>query len=74
MAVTLQMVFVNAAGDKVTLSLPDAREDLAAAEVKTAMEGIISRNIFTSSGGDLTAISSARVVTRDTTDIDVLNA
>ncbi|MGQ9498147.1 MAG: DUF2922 domain-containing protein [Desulfotomaculales bacterium] len=71
MAITrrLEMRFLSAAGRTVTLSVPDPRENLTAAEVEMAMNTVISKNIFTSAGGDLTGIAGARIVERVTTDL-----
>lgn len=63
---TLQMVFITAAGAKVTLTLDAPKEGLTAAEVQTAMQTIVAKNIFTSNSGDLTGAVEARIVTRDT--------
>lgn len=68
---TLEMVFANAAGRRVTIRVPDARPDLTAAEVDAAMEQILSKNIFTSSGGDLVGQLGARVVTQDTVELEI---
>lgn len=65
----LEMIFTNAAGRRVTLSVLDPRSDLTPAEVQQTMELILARNIFTSSGGDLVAIAGARVVERETTEL-----
>jgi hypothetical protein len=65
----LEMIFQNAAGRRTTLALPDPRPDLTASEVRAAMELILARNIFTSPGGDLVAIASARIVSRESTDL-----
>lgn len=60
----LELIFINAAGKKTTISLNDPREDLTALEVETAMETIIAKNVFTSTGGDFVALSSARIISR----------
>ncbi|MDK2821762.1 MAG: hypothetical protein PWP31_1727 [Clostridia bacterium] len=65
----LELIFQNAAGRRTTISIQDPRDDLTEAEVQAAMELIINRNIFTSSGGDLTAVIGARIVSRSVTDI-----
>ncbi|MDO7787880.1 DUF2922 domain-containing protein [Desulforamulus aquiferis] len=72
MAATLELVFVNEVGSKVTLRVPDCREDLQPNEVKTVMQNIIAKNIFNSTGGDLIGLAGARVVTRDVSEINVL--
>ncbi len=61
---TLQMIFRNAEGRNVTISVPDARDDLVAAEVETVMTDILGRDIFRSSGGDLMEALKAQVVSR----------
>ncbi|KYH28503.1 DUF2922 domain-containing protein [Neomoorella mulderi] len=65
----LELIFQNAAGRRTTLAVQDPRDNLTEAEVRSVMELILARNIFTSPGGDLTAIAGARIVTRDVTDI-----
>ncbi|NLW07151.1 MAG: DUF2922 domain-containing protein [Clostridia bacterium] len=65
----LELIFQNLSGRRNTLSLPDPREDLTTEDVLTAMELILSRNIFTSPGGDLTDIIAARIVSREVEEI-----
>lgn len=69
MTETLQMIFLNAAGKKVTISVSDPREDLVQADVQAAMSGILAGNVIITEGGDLTAIDSARIVTRNVTEL-----
>ena len=66
---TLRMSFLNQGGNNVTISLDNPKEDLTAAEVQTAMDLIIARNIFTSSGGDLISKAYARVIDTTTTEL-----
>lgn len=66
---TLRMAFLKQGGRNVTLSLDNPRNDLTAAEVQTAMDLIIARNIFTSSGGDLVSKVNARVIDTTTTEL-----
>ncbi len=61
---TLQLIFKNDGGRNVTISMADAREDLEAAEVETVMDNILQRDLFSSSGGDLSSPVLAQVVTR----------
>ncbi len=68
---TLEMIFGNAAGRRVTIRVPDARPDLTAAEVEAAMQQIVNKSIFTSSGGDLVSRLGARVVTQDTVELEI---
>jgi hypothetical protein len=69
---TLELRFSSAAGTTVTLRVPDPKPDLTAEQVETAMNGIIARDVFSSSGGALTGIAGARIVQRETTDLELL--
>lgn len=64
---TLQLSFTNADGRTSSISVADPKAGLTAAEVQTAMQTIISKNVFSTSGGALVAIASARLVSRDVT-------
>jgi hypothetical protein len=63
------MAFLSQTGRNVTMSLDNPRNDLTAAEVQTAMDLIIARNIFTSTGGDLVSKVNARVIDTTTTEL-----
>lgn len=62
----LQMVFRTAGGRRATLSLDDPLETLDATTVQNAMDTIVSKNIFTSSSGDLVEVIEARITSRET--------
>lgn len=66
---TLRMVFRNQAGRNVTISLDNPRDDLTAAEIEAAMDLVIARNIFTSSGGDLVSKQDIRIIDTTTNDL-----
>ena len=66
---TLRMAFLSQTGRNVTMSLDNPRNDLTAAEVQAAMDLIIARNIFTSTGGDLVSKVNARVIDTTTTEL-----
>lgn len=66
---TLQLVFSNADGRTSSLTVQEPKAGLTAAEVQAAMQQIIDRNVFASSGGALVGISAARLVSRDVTSI-----
>lgn len=68
-AKTLRMVFRNQAGKNVTISLDDPRADVTSAEIEAAMDLIIARNIFTSSGGDLVSKQDIRIIDSTTDDL-----
>ena len=65
------MVFLNAAGRRSTISVDNAREDITQQEVQSAMDMIVNRDIFTTSGGDITGIDSAWIVSTEITEIPV---
>ncbi len=66
---TLRMAFINEANRNVTISLDNPKDDLTAAQVQAAMDLIIARNIFTSSGGDLVSKLNARIIDTTTTEL-----
>lgn len=65
----LQMVFGTAGGRRVTLSLLDPLETLDAATVQTAMNTIVSKNIFNTSSGELTTVLGASITSTETTEL-----
>jgi chemotaxis protein CheY-P-specific phosphatase CheC len=71
MAKTLQMVFQNQIGKNVSISVPEVREDVTEAEIKTLMQLIVAKNIFESVGGDLITIMEANLVTREVQELSV---
>jgi len=66
MAKTLEMVFRNASGKSVTLSMIDPKDAITLAEVNTVMQNIISKNIFSTKTGDLVQIVEARIHNNET--------
>ena len=66
---TLKMVFLTQSGARTTISVDNPRDDVTQAEVQAAMNTVVSKNVFTGTGGDLTAIDSAKIVDTTTTDI-----
>jgi hypothetical protein len=66
---TLEMVFQNAAGKNTRISISDPREDLSPAEVQGVMDLIVQKNIFDTTGGDITQALSARIITREVEEI-----
>ncbi len=71
MVKTLQMVFQNQTGKNVSISIGDVKDSITSEEIKTLMQLIISKNIFESTGGDLTTIMSADIVTKDVQEMAV---
>ena len=65
MAKTLELVFRNQSGKEVTINLANPKDDVTQAQAKTVMQDILTKNIFSTKGGDLAQIVDARVLTRD---------
>ncbi len=65
------MKFENVEGKTVTYSIDHPVEPANSVDVNTAMEQVIAQNAFTSSGGDLVAKKSARIVERVVEEIDL---
>lgn len=45
-----------------TVRVPDPKPDLTAEQVGAAMDTILAKNVFSTTGGDLVAMVDARVV------------
>jgi hypothetical protein len=67
----LELVFENEMGGNVTLSLDNPIYPANAAAVSSAMDTIVAQNAFVSSGGDIVAKKSARIVDRTVEDIEI---
>lgn len=72
MSKTLELIFVNAVGDKVTLRVTDPRDDLQETEVRAVMDQVVAKDVFTSTGGSLAGVAGARLVTRDVAELNVI--
>ena len=68
----LLMTFKTTDDRKISLSIDDPREDITEDEIKTAMELVISKNIFTTGGSDIESIVDAKIVVTDTTPYDLV--
>lgn len=73
MAARLEMLFTTEGGRSATVALADPKDGLTGAQVKTVMDTIIAKNIFTAPSGNLASIRGARIVDRQVTEVD-LNA
>lgn len=51
MTKTLELIFVNMAGEKVALRVTDPRDNLQESKVRAVMYQIVAKDVFTSSGG-----------------------
>lgn len=68
----LVMSFKTTDDKGVSLSIDDPREDLTEAEIKAAMDLIVSKNIFAPGGSDIAKAVSAKIVVTDTTPYDLV--
>ena len=71
MSTMLRLTFVTAANGTFNLYIPNPREDILEAEVVTAMETIMNKNIFATGTGTLVALKSAEIITIQKTKFDV---
>lgn len=71
MSKTLAMNFLNEAGKKIAIRVANVKDNVTEAEVSSAMDAIIAKNIFTSTGGDLKTKDSAEIVDKNTTELAV---
>lgn len=69
---TLQMNFTTTGNKTYQISFPAARADLSDSDVNNAMSEIITRNIFSLEGGQLSGKKSARLVTREINDFSLV--
>ena len=67
----LVMTFKTNDDKKVSLSVDNPREDITENEIKSAMELIVSKNVFAPNGSDIVAVVEAKVVVTDTTEYDL---
>lgn len=70
MSETLQMIFSNADGRNITISIADPEVDLTALEVESVMDSVITRNIFQTTGGNIISKVRAQIVART---VDILS-
>lgn len=71
MSKTLVMNFLNEGGSKTAIRVNNVKDGITEAEVSAAMDVIIAKNIFTSTGGDLKTKDSAELVDKTSTELTV---
>jgi hypothetical protein len=72
MGKTLEMSFRTSQNKPFKLTVDDIRDDLAPAEIRAAMEQIISKNIFnTPTAGNLASVIGAKIINKDVQDIEL---
>ena len=67
----LVMVFATNGDKNVSLSIDKPKAALKETEIKTAMETIITQNIFAPNGEDLVKCVEAKIVTTNTNEYDL---
>ena len=67
----LILEFLDTSNKKFLITIDNPRSDLDPTEVKTAMESIVSDNVFTSADGELVGLGEARLVTTTINKIDL---
>ena len=70
--VTLEMDFMTELLKTHKIRVYNAKPALTASEISTAMDSIITENIFNTSGGELTSKAGARLITKETSDFELV--
>ncbi|MBB6625082.1 DUF2922 domain-containing protein [Clostridium gasigenes] len=65
----LNMKFNDVAEGKFTFAIKDIKPELKDEDIATAMDSIITKDIFLSKGGKLKTKAEAQIVTKETTDV-----
>ena len=65
----LNMKFNDAAEGKFTFAIKDIKPEVKDEDIATAMDSIITKDIFLSKGGKLKTKAEAQIVTKETTDV-----
>lgn len=68
----LVMSFKTDDGSSTSLSIDDPKDDLTEEQIKTAMNLVISKNIFAPNGLDIVEAVDAQIIVTDTTDFDLV--
>ncbi|WP_010095224.1 DUF2922 domain-containing protein [Ornithinibacillus scapharcae] len=68
----LELKFENQDGKTVTYSLDNPIEPVDPTVVSAAMDVILAQNVFETSGGDLVAKKSARLVERNVEEVEII--
>jgi hypothetical protein len=71
MSKTLVMNFLNESGKKTAIRVNNVKGDITAAEVSSAMDVILEKNLFTTTGGDLKVKDSAEIDDKNSTELSV---
>ncbi len=66
---SLIMDFTTELGKSAHITVTNPKDDLTAEQVGTAMDNIIAKNIFLTTGGDLNGKEGARIINREVTEL-----
>ncbi|MBM7833214.1 DUF2922 domain-containing protein [Clostridium sardiniense] len=69
---SLVMSFKNELEKKVNITVKDVKESLDNTAVNDLMDLIISKGVFETSGGALVQKLDAEIITKETTDIEIV--
>ena len=67
---TLVLNFLNAAGEKTSITVSGVKPDITKDQISTLMDTILAKNIFLSKGGALVSKSGAQVSEKTVTKFD----
>ncbi len=68
---TLEMDFATVQGRTHRMRVYDVKPDITAAEINSAMDVIINKNIFHTTSGELNGKVGAQVITREVEEFDL---
>ncbi|MCC0640922.1 MULTISPECIES: DUF2922 domain-containing protein [unclassified Clostridioides] len=68
----LVMSFKNTKDKQVSFSIENPKEDLTEENIKSAMDLIVSKNVFSVGGFDLASAVEAKIVETNTTPYDLV--
>lgn len=68
----LEMRFKNAENRTVTVRVPNPRTDVTGEEISAVMDDILTHNILSGSAHTILTKMSARIVSRDVEDINIM--
>lgn len=66
---TLRLTFVTAAGNGVSISLPDPQENLTKEQIEAVMDEIIAKDIFVTPTGALVGKKDVKLIDSQTEDL-----
>lgn len=72
MSKTLTLVFRNSLGRLVRINIANVKDNIAETDIKTAMDTILSKNVFLLSSGELKEAVSAAIVTSESQEFDLV--